>query len=109
MIGAILALSGRKARKAPKTQGAPPAPLMHDIALKSRARLMGRSAMVMVLMVVVSRSWAAVAGGGRRDPHPASQHCQRPNRAASSRLLLDAWLLLSASWLNVLSDWMITG
>src|SRR5215208_2484051 len=83
-IGAIRALSGRKARKAPNTQGAPPAPLMHDIALKSKARLMGRSVMVMVLMVSVSKVVGLRSGGGRRRPPPRAEAFSAPGRHAQA-------------------------
>src|SRR6185436_11705962 len=97
------AVSGRKARKAPKTQGAPPAPWMADIALKSRARLMGRSVMVMELMVAVSQSEFSAQWGSRRRPPPRRKRDQRrvgtPKPKNSSRPTFVAEFELLAYWL----------
>src|SRR5438309_1548545 len=70
-IGAMRALSGMKARKAPKTHGAPPVPLMADMALQSRARLTGRSRMIVVVMVRPSESggFASAWVGAADGPH----------------------------------------
>src|SRR5688572_8222418 len=47
---------------------------MDDIALKSKARLMGRSVMVMVFMVSLSKSWACGRVGVRGRPPPCRKH-----------------------------------
>src|SRR6266702_4480704 len=60
----------------PNTHGAPPPPLIADIALRSRARLCDRSLMVMEAMACLQNGRRRVAGSQRKLRYDVQGLCQ---------------------------------